>query len=283
MEEGGRSSLCFIPSQREEAPSNDMDVITALLSKLKGAGEAAATITFNKFPNAAEMRPWMNELKQKCGRVATDPTTVVEWLEEVENPNNKYEDFGCLGRLYRPRYLSLENKIMDALEKIITGDFKRQVDSLRDQWLTRKPVNMITGRLVLKMIHDKNKVSPHDWHLLDYDRIRSIELKNDNLSKFVQEWDTCLLHSSCHFSEEYLEQIFFIQIKKCAALKGLLDNYEYHMHFYGGKKDYQSLRRMVETQLEKDRYDKSKADILSSGGKSLGLAASLTPKGKCSA
>ena len=63
----------------------------------------------------------------------------------------------------------------------------------------------------------------------------------------------------------------------------MLDNYSYHMHFYGGKKDYQSLRRMVETQLEKDRYDKSKADILSSGKANYGLAVSAWVKGKCSA
>ena len=258
-----------------------MDKLIALFGKLNGTGGANA-ITFTKVPNAADMRLWMNELKTKCARLSTDPTRVVTWLEEVEKPSNRYEDFGCLGSLYDPKYNSLENKIMEALEKIISGEFKRQVDNLREKWLTQKPVNLLTGRLVLKMIHDKNKVAVHDWHRVDYDRVRTIELKNGNLAKFIQEWDYNLLHSSCQFSEIYLEECFLIQLKRCSSIKGLLDNYEFHTQFYGGKQDYQALRRVVDTQLEKERYNKSKADVLSSGGKTLqSLAATTPPKGKC--
>ena len=114
-----------------------MDKLIALFGKLNGT-RAANPITFTKFPNAAEMRLWMNELKNKCSRLSADPTTVVTWLEEVEKPSNKYEDF------------------MEGLEKIISGEFKRQIDILRDKWLTQKPVNLLTRRPVLKMIRDKN-------------------------------------------------------------------------------------------------------------------------------
>ena len=52
-------------------------------------------------------------------------------------------------------------------------------------------------------------------------------------------------------------------------MKGLLDNYEFHTHFYGGKKDYKALFSLVEASLEKQRYDKSRVDVMSLGPKSL--------------
>ena len=81
---------------------------------MKGAGEAF-TITFSKFPNAAEMRLWMNELIHKCARNVRNPTMMVTWLKAVEVEEDKYEDFNVLGRLYEPSYSSMENKILEGL------------------------------------------------------------------------------------------------------------------------------------------------------------------------
>ena len=134
---------------------------------------------------------------------------------------------------------------------------------------------------MLKKIFDKNKVSVHDWHFVDYQRLQMIELKNDNLAKFIAEWDYCLLHSTCNFSEQHREECFLRQIKKSSALKGLLDNYEYHTYFYGGQKSYAMLYGLVERQLEKMRYDKSRADVLNLGKNFQALAATTVPKGKC--
>ena len=82
------------------------------------------------------------------------------------------------------------------------------------------------------MVLDTNRTAQSDWHFVDYHKLGTIELKNDNLSKFLAEWNYCSLHSSCRFSEKYMDECFLIQIKKCSTLKGLLDNYEFRTHFY---------------------------------------------------
>jgi len=150
----------------------------------KGMAESF-TITFNKFPNAAEVRNWMSELKVKCVVGSNNDTQVVVWLNQVENQNNLAQDFSLLGRLYDKKYATLEIKSMKGLEKILTGDFKRKIDHLKEEFLSKQPVNVVTGRMVVKMILDKNKVTRHDWHLSDLERIKTIELQHDNVAKFV--------------------------------------------------------------------------------------------------
>ena len=223
--------MCFSPSEREEATP---DWVKAF-SRMKGAMEVQP-ITFNRFPNVAEMRPWMNELKLKCVKGATDPNAVVDWLGEVELSNNKWEDFGSAGRLYDPKYQQLDTRILEGLEKILSGEFRRQIENIKDAWLIKRPVEVITGRLVIKRIFDRNKVSAQDWHLVDYDRLKTIELQNDNLSKFMEDWNYCLRHSSCRFTEECLEEHFLKQVRKSSRMKQVLVFYDFRAHFEGAPK-----------------------------------------------
>ena len=102
------------------------------------------------------MHAWISDLKLKVMKWVRDPTHAVDWLKQVENANNKWEDFGRSGRLYNPQYLILENQIQDALMKIIQGEFRRQIVSVQDQWLHKSPVEAITGRLILKKLYDLN-------------------------------------------------------------------------------------------------------------------------------
>ena len=89
----------------------------------------------------------MDELIHKCSRNACNPTTMT-WLMAVEMEVIEYEEFIVLGCLYKPSCSSMENKILEGLEKIIVGEFKRQVvDHLRDKWPTLNAVNLLTGGL----------------------------------------------------------------------------------------------------------------------------------------
>ena len=123
----------------------------------------------------------------------------------MQDPATQWQDFGSEGRLYDPKYAALEGKILAALEKILSGDFRRTIDNLRDEWLKKTIPETITGRLVLKKIFDKNKVSAQDWFELDYEKLKKVELQNDNLAKFIEEWNYCLRYNSCYFTHEYLE------------------------------------------------------------------------------
>ena len=77
----------------------------------------------------------MSELIQRCSRNVANPTKEVMWLMAVEVEENKYQDSIVSGRLYDLAFSSMENKILVGLEKIISGEFKRQVDHLRDRGL----------------------------------------------------------------------------------------------------------------------------------------------------
>ena len=103
--DGVKSSLCYTPSHNDVR--TELDPMDGFFSKLRGLGEPQQTIVFNKIPNAAEMRNWLDELKIKCAEGAKNPTKVVEWIQQVENDNNQWEDFGCLGRCYDPYYNAL--------------------------------------------------------------------------------------------------------------------------------------------------------------------------------
>ena len=135
------------------------------------------------------MRLWMRELIHKCSRNVANPRKMVMWLKAVELDDKTDEEARVLGRLYEPSFAQLGNKILEGLEKIMSGEFKRQADHLRDWWLTLNPVSLLTERLVLKIVFDKNRVDTSNWHWIDYQKLGTVELKNDNLAKLLADWD----------------------------------------------------------------------------------------------
>ena len=140
---------------------------------------------------------WLDELKIKCAKRTINLTMVVAWIQEGQNERSKWEDVDCLGRCYDPRFNALGTRILKGREKVWGGEFRRQMEGVRNAWLRKRPVEMITGHLVAKKVLLRNQVSARDWHLVDYKKIKYVELKNDNLSKFVEERHHCLCNISC--------------------------------------------------------------------------------------
>ena len=121
---------------------------------------------------------------------------------------------------------------------------------------------------------------------MDYEKLKKVELQNDNLSKFIEEWNYCLRYNTCTFSPEYLESTFLKQLQKCSSLKAQLGMYDYMGSFKGEERSYRALYELVEQRLELERRDKAKADLVSGPkAKSLGgILDTQTPganKGVC--
>ena len=116
--------------------------------------------------------------------------------------------------------------------------------------------------------HGQVKLGPRDGAGLpaaDLERIKHIELHNDNRAMFMGDWDHFLHQSSACLDEIYLESLFGAQLKKSAALNQALSYYEIGIVMSGRDARYSGLDRLPESPLEEERYEKSKTEPNSRG------------------
>ena len=113
----------------------------------------------------------------------------------------------------------MENQIQDALVKIVQGEYRRQIDSLQDLWIHKSPLEASTGRLTIRKLCDMNRASPHDEHLVDFEKLKKVELQNDNLAKFMDDWGCCLRRTSCRFAEDFTRNSYGLGLKTATTLR----------------------------------------------------------------
>ena len=85
---------------------------------------------------------------------------------------------------------TLHAKLSAALNKIITGEFKRQIDLKKEAASQRG--KMIKGRQILWMVYAQYKLSTIDGNRLNLTDLYAVQLHGDNLVAFLNDWDACI-------------------------------------------------------------------------------------------
>ena len=91
------------------------------------------------------------------------------------------------------------------------------------------------------------------------------ERKNDNLSKFMEDWNFCFRHCRCRFTKKYLEDLLLLkQIRVSTIMTPTLTYYNYKKILEGEVLSYTKPCGFVGTRLEEERCQEAKADLLGS-------------------
>ena len=99
----------------------------------------------------------------------------------------------------------------------------------------------ITGRQITWMLYDYFKVSTNDGVLLDWEAILQVNLKGDNLSQFLTDWETTLLNIQEPPTDSMLEGLLRNQLEKSEQLKNSMSLYWQDITQRGGEKSYEKL------------------------------------------
>ena len=93
------------------------------------------------------------------------------------------EDFRDSGS----RFVSLDYKLSNALQDLVSGDLKSRILRLLEE--ESRAERMTRGRMILWLIYDHYAV--RDDHLLNYSLtdLMRVKLKQDQLEKFLMKWD----------------------------------------------------------------------------------------------
>ena len=105
---------------------------------------------------------------------------------------------------------TLDAKLSSALTRIVTGTFAKEVQVLK----------------LLKAVDDYFKMTEADRAVFGMEHLLAVTVKNDNLDRFVNDWDTVIAGMKTKPEDMVLEAIMLRQLKVCSQMKEDIHDYE---------------------------------------------------------
>ena len=147
----------------------------------------------------------------------------------------------------------LDAKLSTALDSLLQGELKRKVQ-VKETELSKKGLP-ITGRQITWMLYDFFKVSTNDGVLLDWEEILQVQLKGDNLSQFLTDWETTLLNIQEPPTDSMLEGLLRNQLEKSEQLKNSMSLYWQDITQRGEEKSHDKILTILRTHIDRKRLD----------------------------
>ena len=138
---------------------------------------------------------------------------------------------------------------------------------------------MITGREIVKLIFEHNKITQAVNVVREFEDFLRVELKGDNVPGLLNDWDDCLLGMKNIPSPEVLETMFRKQLQRSHLFEKTMGFYHFGILNEGKEQSYDELRKLVDNFLE-DRRMRSSRTEYESGRKQLGAAGRQQNEGK---
>ena len=196
-------------------------------------------------------------------------TSVTEGVDpdRLQDANYPYE---------RPmNFGTLDAKLSSAMSRIVTGTFEKRVQVMKTEALGRG--RRVSGRQLLKAVDDHFKLTEADGAVFGMEHLLAVTMKNDNLDRFINDWDTVLTGMSKRPEDMVLEAILIRQLKVCSQMKDDVHDFE-RLAVGDPKRCYGELYRAAKRQVERKRLQTHRDEMtryIASGN-----ATAVTPKSK---
>ena len=105
------------------------------------------------------------------------------------------------------------------------------------------------------------RISEVEGQVFDLEDLIGVELKNDNLSKFLHDWEMCLLGMAKQESDETLEMLLSKQLRKSASLERSIALYDHDIAIKHESKDYHRLMAYLRSFLEMRHKQRIRNDL----------------------
>ena len=141
---------------------------------------------------------------------ATAPKTALKWLLEVDKAASMDELQDSKA------FETWDAKLASAFAKIIHGKLAKDISLIQERKLQEGI--MLNGRQIWWLVQRHFEISELDGQTIEIGDLMAVTLHNDDLVKFLHDWEWVLLGLKTMPDEKWLEHLFHQQIKNSQQL-----------------------------------------------------------------
>ena len=280
-------SVTAPPAAGLGAPSTDvlstglLETQMAILSKLKDMrGETkddsskpkvkeAETINLPDFPNPDSYRSWKTATREAVRAASDSPDEAFKWILEAYDKDADHASLRDPGK-----FLTLDTKLLAALTKVARGELSREILIFKETEATKS--RAVRGRQVLYLFDQYFKTNEEVGSLYSVEDLLKVRLINDDLSTFINNWESVMSGLSHTPDETTLRDIFLRELRQSKRLKYDLEIYD-RAREGTDQHTYKFLVDSLKELLTRERKRKNRDRIARSHGDKFGAAASASP------
>ena len=214
--------------------------------------EKAKDCTFESFPTVPEFKSWKFGSRKVVVAASNRPEKAFHWFSEIEKAK-KIEDLENSGQLP-----NLDVQLNAGMYKVLTGEFKKEVQHIEEKMAKEVPSKMLKGRQITWLIYQKFTRPDAEIQIKNITDLVKIKMRGNNVRAFQNEWNESLLEQGERPSDTMLEALYLEQLENASQLNSMLALYRQDVTQKGETKSYQKLYSMVEVHLEESRKKKNK-------------------------
>ena len=204
-------------TSRAREPRQDDDELHRSFSSddedRKRSRRAVKPLVLDPILNAAGFRRWQFNLYVKvCEASKHDSTTIMKWIQEVENKQLK------------PAYFEIADKHWDDLDVVFAAALLKVVNPSLQRDITIHQENaaqvgqILRGRVVLWYVNRQYDLSAAATHIIHFQSFLNLQFTGD-LEGFMQAWDTLIIAISLFPCPDLLHSLFEPQLRPCKQLQ----------------------------------------------------------------
>ena len=195
--------------------------------------------------------------------------TALAWIKQIEIVSSIEELVET-----DPNWINFSTKVASGFMKIIRGDFLRRITLLEKKYMAiGKTLN---GRQIAFLVWDKFRRDSSEVGLTEFFDLREVRLANDDLTRFMRDWDEVMFGLLNEQDPKYLLSLFDEQVKRCSHFKQVYQGYQTECRHRGLEHSYENLRIWVQAHIDGRQQEKLRAQL--TGGAS-NRSASVTNSG----
>ena len=153
------------------------------------------------------------------------PDSAFTWIQAVTE-KVAFESLALSHYPFSPTeaFGTLDAKLAAAFANILNGEFEKGIQRRKMEALAAG--HRLTGRQILWLIDEYFRVTQADGDLFGMEALLSCSLNNNNLEKFLEDWEYWLASAQKRPEEGMLEALFLRQLRKCTHLQDELRDYD---------------------------------------------------------
>ena len=163
-------------------------------------------------PHAKFFRHWRLRFFKQVAADSGRGEAGLHWIGEIETVKSIEELVET-----DPNWINFSAKLASGFMKVLSGDFLRQITLLEEKLMTKKLT--LNGRQLGFLIWDKYRRDAAEVGLTEFFDLREVRIVNDDLRRFVTDWDEVMFGLLNDQDPKYLLSLFDEQVKKCNHFK----------------------------------------------------------------
>ena len=198
-------------------------------------------------------RDWRIKVRDAVVAASASPGEAFRWISEVWKEGSVVGSFSNSGV-----FGALDAKLMSGLTSILSGDFARKINTLKETEAAQK--RQLRGRQVLFLRNEYFSTNAKHGSTYSLQDLFAVKLLSGNLRAFMTNWDTVLAGVPQWPDQSVLEYLFYTHVKFHKAISHDIAEYQ-RAEIGSDKHTYDFLVNAVRLQLELERLESNRERI----------------------